>query len=158
MTVLLEEPTTADDQNAQLLFKEARRRRRRLRIMWIAIGTTAVVFLVSLGLTLSLFSSPPAPSVGVTAQPGWPPHLRTGATLVYALNDLRVLDADSGASRVRLALSGGHQRSASRLRSIGRSIQGSEQRRSVDLDSALCAGDRVHELRSIPNGKRSLDR
>jgi hypothetical protein len=100
MTVLLEEPTTADDQNAQLLFKEARRRRRHLRIMWIAIGTTAVVFLVSLGLTLSLFSSPPAPSVGVTAQPGWPPHLRTGATLVYALNDLRVLDADSGASRV----------------------------------------------------------
>jgi hypothetical protein len=100
MTVLLEEPTAAADQNAQLLFKEARRRRRRLRIMWIAIGTTAVVFLVSLGLTLSLFSSPPTPSVGVTAQPGWPPHLRTGATLVYALNDLRVLDADSGDSRV----------------------------------------------------------
>jgi hypothetical protein len=100
MTVLLEDLTAEDDQNAQLLFKEARRRRRRLRIMWIAIGTTAVVFVVSLGLTLNLFSSPPTPSVGVTAQPGWPPHLRTGATLVYALNDLRVLDADSGDSRM----------------------------------------------------------
>jgi hypothetical protein len=68
--------------------------------MWIAIGMTAVVFLVSLGLTLDRFSSPPTPSVGVTAQPGWPPHLRTGVTLVYAFNDLRVLDADSGGSRV----------------------------------------------------------
>jgi hypothetical protein len=100
MTVLLEEPTAADDQNAQLLFKEARRRRRRLRMMWIAIGTTAVGFLGSLGLTLSLISSPRTPSVGVTAQPGWPPHLRTGATLVYSLNDLRILEADSGDSRV----------------------------------------------------------
>ncbi len=45
-------------------------------------------------------SSPPTSSAGVTAQPGWPPHLRTGATLVYALNDLRILDADSGATRV----------------------------------------------------------
>lgn len=32
MTLLLEEPTAQDDQNAQLLFKEARRRRRRLRL------------------------------------------------------------------------------------------------------------------------------
>ena len=100
MTVLLEESTAADDQNAQLLFKEARRRRRRLRTMWIAMGTTAIVVFVGLGLTLDRSSSPPTSSVGVTAQPGWPPHLRTGATLVYALNDLRILDADSGATRV----------------------------------------------------------
>jgi len=100
MTVLLEEPTAADHQNAQLLFKEARRRRRRLRIMWIAIGTTAVVLLANRGLALNLISSPPTPPVGVTAQPGWPSHLRIGATLVYALNDLRVLNADSGDSRV----------------------------------------------------------
>ena len=156
MTVLLEEPTAAADQNAQLLFKEARRRRRRLRIMWIAIGTTAVLLLVSLGLTLNRFSSPPTASVGVTGQPGWPPHLRTGATLVYAFNDLRVLDADSGDSRVLPlpALYGGSRdlgmvsvgdslvlnrgdhawlysgtlNSACRLRSIGRSVQRSEQR------------------------------
>lgn len=100
MTVLLEEATAADDQNVQLLFKEAHRRRRRLRITWITIGTTAVVSFVSLGLTLDRLSSSSTPSVGVTAQPGWPPHLRTGATLVYAFNDLRVLDADSGGSRV----------------------------------------------------------
>lgn len=100
MTVLLEKTTAADDQNAQLLFREARRRRRRLRFMWIAIGTTAIFVLGSLGFTLDRSSSPPISSVGITTQPGWPPHLRTGATLVYALNDLRILDADSGATRV----------------------------------------------------------
>ena len=51
MTLLLEEPTAADEQRAHLLFKEARQRRRRLRIIWIAIVTTVVVSLVSLGLT-----------------------------------------------------------------------------------------------------------
>ena len=100
MTVLLEESTAADDQHAQLLFKEARRRRRRLRTMWIGIGTTAILALASFGLTRRSLFSPPTSSAGVTAQPGWPPHLRTGATLVYALNDLRILDADSGATRV----------------------------------------------------------
>jgi hypothetical protein len=100
VTLLLEEPTAADDQNAQLLFKEARRRRRRRRIIWTAMGATSILVLVSLGSTLGRSSSPPTSSVGVTAQPGWPPHLRTGATLVYALNDLRILDADSGATRV----------------------------------------------------------
>jgi hypothetical protein len=100
MTLLLEEPMAQDDQNAQLLFKEARRRRRRLRIMWIAIGTTAIVVFGTFGFTLDRSSSPPTQSVGSTAQPGWPAHLSTGATLVYALNDLRILDADSGASRV----------------------------------------------------------
>ena len=100
MTALLEEPATTDDQKAQLLFKEARRRRRRLRTLWIAMGTTAILVSIGLGLTLDRSSSPPTSSIGVTAQPGWPPNLRTGATLVYALNDLRILDADSGAARV----------------------------------------------------------
>ena len=100
MTLLLEEPTAKDDQNAQLLFKEARRRRRRLRIIWMAMGATVIVVSVGLGLTLDRSSSPPSSSVGATAHPVWPPHLRTGATLVYALNDLRILDADSGATRV----------------------------------------------------------
>lgn len=102
MTLLLEEPTAQDDQNAQLLFKEARRRRRRLRVIWMAMGAIAIVVSIGLGLTLDRSSSPPSSSAGVTTQAGsgWPPHLRTGATLVYALNDLRILDADSGATRV----------------------------------------------------------
>ena len=48
MTLLLEEPTAADEQRAQLLFKEARQRRRRLRFIWIAIVTTVVVSLYQL--------------------------------------------------------------------------------------------------------------
>jgi len=100
MTLLLEEPTAENDQKAQLLFKEARRRRRRLRIMWMAVGAIVFVVFVGLGLTLHRSSSPPSSSVGATAHPVWPPHLRTGATLVYALNDVRILDADSGATQV----------------------------------------------------------
>ena len=99
MTLLLEEPTAADEQTAQLLFEEARQRRRRLRFIWIVIVTTVVVSLISFGLIFHLWSSPVTRSV-VNTQPGWPAHLRTGATLVYAFNDLRVIDADSGASRV----------------------------------------------------------
>ena len=64
MTVLLEEPTAADDQNAQLLFEEARRRRRRLRFIWMAMATTVIVVLVSLGFTLDRSSSPPAHQLG----------------------------------------------------------------------------------------------
>jgi hypothetical protein len=108
MTLLLEEPTAQDDLNAQddlsaqLLFKEARRRRRRLRVLWMATGATVIAVSVGLGLTLDRSSSPPRSSAGVAAQTGsgWPPHLRTGATLVYALNDLRIIDADTGATRV----------------------------------------------------------
>ena len=100
MTLVLEEPTAQDDQNAQLLFKEARRRRRRLRVIWMAMGAIVIVVFVGLGLTLDRSSSPPTSSVGATAHPVWPPHLRTGATLVFALNDLRILDGDSGATRV----------------------------------------------------------
>ena len=100
MTLLLEEPTAADEQGAQLLFKEARRRRRRLRIVRIGLVTAVVVALVGFGLSFHRSSSSVTRSAGVTSQPGWPRHLRTGATLVYALNDLRVLDADSGSSRV----------------------------------------------------------
>jgi hypothetical protein len=68
--------------------------------MWIAMGAIVIVVLVGLGLTHDRSSSPPSSSVGATAHPVWPPHLRTGATLVYALNDLRILDADSGATQV----------------------------------------------------------
>ena len=100
MTLLLEKPTAEDDQIAQLLFKEARRRRRRLRITWTAIGAIVIGVFVGLGLTDTRSSSPSSSSVGAAAHPIWPPHLRTGATLVYALNDLRVINADSGATRV----------------------------------------------------------
>lgn len=100
MTLLLEEPTAADEQKAQLLFREARQRRRRLRFIWTAIVTTVVVSLITFGLVFHFWSSSVTRSVAINTQPGWPAHLRTGATLVYALNDLRVIDADSGGSRV----------------------------------------------------------
>jgi hypothetical protein len=64
------------------------------------IVTALVVSLVGLGLTFNLLSSSITRSVAIDTQPGWPSHLRTGATLVYAFNDLRVFDADSGHSRV----------------------------------------------------------
>lgn len=99
MTLLLEEPTAAEEHEAQLLIKEARRRGRRRRTIWITIVTAVVVSLISFGLTFHPLSSSLPRPVGVTAQPGWPAHLRTGATLVYAFDDLRVLDADSGRSR-----------------------------------------------------------
>jgi hypothetical protein len=100
MTLLLEEPTAADDQQAQLLFKEARQRRRRLRTIWITIASVVVGSLVSLGFTLHLLASPVARSGAINAPPAWPIHLRTGATLVYAFKDLRVISADSGRSRI----------------------------------------------------------
>jgi hypothetical protein len=100
MSLLLEEPTDADEQVAQLLFREARRRRRRLRILWTAMGATAVLAAVGLGLSLHGASSPRLASGGVAAKPIGTPPLRTGATLVYAFNDLRILNADSGSARV----------------------------------------------------------
>ena len=83
-----------------MLFREARRRRRRLRMMWMAMGAIVIVGFVGLRLTLGRSSRPPTSSVGATARLIWPPHLRTGATLVFAFNDLRILNADSGATRV----------------------------------------------------------
>jgi hypothetical protein len=100
MTLLLEEPSAAHEQDAQFLFKEARRRRRRLRIVWIGLVTAVVVALVGFGLSFHRSSRSTTRSAEATSQPGSPRHLRTGATLVYALNDLRVLNADSGGSRV----------------------------------------------------------
>jgi hypothetical protein len=100
MTLLLEERTAPDEQATLLLFREARRRRRRIRTVRIALATAAAGALVSLGFSFHLHSSPVSRLAGVTAQPGWPPHLRTGTTLVYALNDLRVLNADTGRSRI----------------------------------------------------------
>ncbi len=101
MTLVLEEPTAAGGQQAQLLFKEARRRRRRRRTVWITIGAATVAALVSVGLTFHLFSSSVTRSVAINSQPAWPLHLHTGATLVYAFDDLRVFDADTGTSTAR---------------------------------------------------------
>ena len=99
MTLLVDEPTVADERSAQLLFKEARQRRRRLRLIWIAIVTVIVGSLVSYGFIFHVWSSAVTRTTATDTEPGWPTHLRTGATLVYGFNDLRVIDADSGASR-----------------------------------------------------------
>ena len=100
MTLLLEEPSAAVEQEAQLLFKEAHQRRRRLRIIWVTIVSAVVAVVVLLGLAFQFWAGPASRPVGDGAPPVGPAHLRTGATLVYAFTDLRVLDADSGHSRV----------------------------------------------------------
>jgi len=100
MTLLHEEPTIVDVRRAELLFEEARQRRRRLRTIWITIATVAAVVLVSIGLTVHLFSSLRLQSAALKAQPAWPEHLRTGASLAYAFNDLQILSADTGVSHV----------------------------------------------------------
>ena len=103
MTLLLEEPTAKDDQNAQLLFKEARRRRRRLRVIWMAMGATVIVVSVGLGLTLHRSSSPPCISWGHRATglglAAAPPH-RSDACLCpqRPSNYRRGLRCHSGAS------------------------------------------------------------
>ena len=99
MTLLLEEPVAADELGAQLLFKEARRRRRGLRILRTTIVMVVVASLVGLGLAFHLLSGSTGPSVAITAPPRGR-FARTGVTLVYAFDDLRVLDADSGSGHV----------------------------------------------------------
>jgi hypothetical protein len=103
MTVVAPPPQRHDHTNeAQLLFKEAKqRRRRRLRIIWVSVVLAIAVVGCAVGFALGFNdSSPPATqphSLGTQPLPG---HVPTGATLVYAFNDLRVIDADTGATRI----------------------------------------------------------
>lgn len=99
MTLTLEKGAADEAQQAQLLFKEARQRRRRRR----AIGVGVAVAVVAAGLAITVESrSPMNPAVRTNRSPITPTALavsRTGATLITAYNSLRVLDADSGATR-----------------------------------------------------------
>lgn len=101
MTIVAPPPPRHDHTNeAQLLFKEAKQRRRRLRVIWV-VGVVAIAVVgCAVGFAFGFQdSSPPATephSPGAQALPG---HLRTGVTLVYAFDDLRIINADTGSSR-----------------------------------------------------------
>ena len=95
MLVLDEAPI--EHSETQVLFKEARQRRRRLRA-FRAIVALAVLS-AALGFVLQLLSSTGAPSSPTASRQPLIFSGRTGATLVYSLNNLRVIDADTGVSR-----------------------------------------------------------
>jgi hypothetical protein len=101
MTVVAPPPQLDDHTNeVQLLFKEAKQRRRRLRVVWITVVVAIVVVGCASGFALGIHdASPPATQPHSLATQPLPGHVRTGITLVYAFNDLRVIDADSGATR-----------------------------------------------------------
>ena len=80
-----------------MLFKEARRRRHRIRAVSAATIVAVAAAVLGVGLYLSQPASPGAYPSGSRLAPV--SHPRTGATLVYSLNNLRVIDADTGASR-----------------------------------------------------------
>lgn len=85
---------------AQLLFKEAKQRRRRLRVIWVLVVIAVAVAVCAVGFALgSNDTSLPAAHGHPTGAQPLPDHVRTGVTLVYAFNDLRVIDADTGATR-----------------------------------------------------------
>jgi len=99
MTLTLDKRAADEGQQAKLLFKEARQRRRRRR----AIGVGIAVAVVATGLTITVDSrSSMNPAARPNRSPVTPSALavsRTGATLVTAYNNLRVVDADSGATK-----------------------------------------------------------
>jgi hypothetical protein len=100
MTIVAPPPHRHDTNKTQLLFKEARQRRRRLRVVRVAVLIAIAVVGCTVGFALGFNDfSPPATqphSLGTQRLPG---QVRTGVTLVYAFNDLRVIDADTGATR-----------------------------------------------------------
>ena len=85
---------------AQLLFKEARQRRRRLRAVWVSVVIAIAVVGCAVGFALGFDgSSLPATQPHSPGTQPLPGRVHTGVTLVYAFNDLRVIDADTGATR-----------------------------------------------------------
>jgi hypothetical protein len=99
MTLLEEPPTTVNPQEAQLLFKEARQRRRRLRMVRSIFVVAVVAAAVVLAFELHVISGPGSRSHPLDSQPPPASGNHSGATLVYAYSDLRVMNADTGASR-----------------------------------------------------------
>lgn len=99
MTLTLDKRAVDEGQQAQLLFREARQRRRRRRA--IGIGIAVAVVAAGLAITFETGSST-NPVVRTNRSPITPALTAsgTGATLVTAYNNLRVVDADSGATRL----------------------------------------------------------
>jgi len=99
VTLVLDESSLVEQENAQLLFREARQRRRRLRVVRAIIAVVVLVAVAVIGIELRV-----VPGVSPRSHPpGSPPPSvsgdHSGATLVYAYNNLRVINADTGASR-----------------------------------------------------------
>jgi hypothetical protein len=97
MLVLDETPTA--QRESQVLFKEARQRRRRLRTTRIVVALAVLSLAIALVLGRLL-----SPTTGARSDPAGSRQPltfsgHTGATLVYALNNLRVINADTGESR-----------------------------------------------------------
>lgn len=96
---LLDEPSLVEELDAQLLFREARQRRRRLRMVRSVFVVVVVVAVVVLGLELQVIPGTGSRSHPSDSRSPLAPDIRSGATLVYAYNNLRVINADTGASR-----------------------------------------------------------
>jgi hypothetical protein len=96
--LVLDESLT-ERRETQVLFKEARQRRRRLRAFRAVVALAVVSLAVALGFGFQLLPSPGASSHPAGSRQPSIFRGHTGATLVYALNNLRVINADTGVSR-----------------------------------------------------------
>ncbi len=96
---LLDEPFLVEELEAQLLFKEARQRRRRLRIVRSVFVVAVVVAFAMPGLEFHVIPGTRSHSHPSDSRPPLARDIRSGATLVYAYSSLRVINADTGASR-----------------------------------------------------------
>src|SRR5271165_3467117 len=96
---LLDEPSLVEELDAQLLFKEAHQRRRRLRMIRSVFVLAVVAAIVLTGFELHMIPEPASRSHPADSHPPATSGNHSGATLVYAYSDLRVINADTGASR-----------------------------------------------------------
>jgi hypothetical protein len=104
VTVTLDEASSVEEQPAELLFKEARQRRRRRWVSGISIAVIGMLLGSMLAYGLPFTSGPTSHPLPSGTQPPFGTAGRTGATLAYAYGsnssgELRILSADSGASR-----------------------------------------------------------
>jgi hypothetical protein len=99
VTLLEDEPTRTSRRDTQVLFGEARqRRRRRQRRIGAVIVFGLVIALALLGIPRLASTGSGPGSRPSDVQPPLNSLPQTGATLVYALNDLRFTNADTGVS------------------------------------------------------------
>jgi hypothetical protein len=104
VTLTLDESSLVEEQEAALLFKEARQRRRRRWVSGISVVLVAILLGLVLTYSLAFVPRPTSHPLPSSSQPPIGTASRTGATLVYAYGsnssgEIRVIDADSGASR-----------------------------------------------------------
>ena len=100
MTLVREDPRQIEHEGTHVLFEEARQRRRRLRVLGTIVALCVATLLAVLGAGIYILQ----PAVTGSHPSGAPKLLngrsRTGATLVYSFSNLRVINADTGTSRI----------------------------------------------------------